>query len=48
MQFTFFAVRDIWNIFQKTIDFVENLEMTHVVRIKGNHVICVIMTRYVS
>ena len=30
MKSTFFAVKDI-NIFQKTIDSIENLEMTHIV-----------------
>ena len=31
MKSTFLAVQDIWGIFQKTIDFVENLKMMHVV-----------------
>ena len=31
MYLTFFAVTDIRNIFYKAMDFVENLEMMHIV-----------------
>ena len=32
---TCFAVKDVWNIFLKTINFVENLEVTHIIGAVG-------------
>ena len=36
MQFAFFYPKDIQKIFQKTSDFVENLEMTQIARDGGS------------
>ena len=35
MQFTFFALKDIWNSFEKTLVFTEDLKMTHTVGVGG-------------
>ena len=53
MQFTFFYPKDIQTFFLKTIDFVENLEITQTAMggggggRGGGHVLCIIMTQCV-
>ena len=44
MQFAFFYTKDIQKNFQKTSDFVENLEMTQIARV-GGRVLYVILTQ---
>ena len=35
MKFTFFALKHIWNSFEKTLVFTEDLKMTHTVGVGG-------------
>ena len=43
MQFAFFYPKDIQKIFQKTSDFVENLEMTQIARVGGRVLYVILM-----